>query len=259
MGIIGGIKLTNKVLLVLEFMAIEGLGLFAQKKPLDHKSYIDWPQISDPKISKDGKFVAYVTGSNDEGKSLVIRSTGSEWEKEIPGAYSVRRVDGQFTEDSHFLIFKKAVDSLGILDLQGGSLKYISRIQSYKLPESGDGKWLAYKNQDTDNLVVVLNLETKKAKTYSGIEDYTFSHNGQVLVLQRSQVMDDHKESYSILWVDLTRDRESVIGHGYHATQCVFNGTDNKLALFSQWLIKVTQKPRHSGILHPPEKTRLKL
>ncbi len=132
----------------------------AQKKPLDHESYDRWNSIRSQTISNDGRWVMYVLkpGDPEADSTLKIQSLRSEKVFDV-----VRGFDAKFTNDSRFAVYlikpdsetvKKAKkekkkpedqpkDSLGILDLTGGTRVTVERVRSFALPEEGSGR-LAY-------------------------------------------------------------------------------------------------------------------
>ena len=124
------------------------------KKPLDHDVYDHWKSIQGQAISDDGKWVLYSVAPRQGDGNLQVKNLTSEVSYTIP-----RGTSGQFTEDSHFVVFrikpeyeavKKArrehkkpeeqpKDFLGILDLRSGKLARIERVKSFRLPSEGAG------------------------------------------------------------------------------------------------------------------------
>ena len=131
----------------------------AQKKVIDHSVYDGWESIGEKSISNNGKYVAYAINPQEGDGTLVIQSTDNSYRKIIPRGYNAN-----ITEDNRFIVFKikplfKDVrearirkktppempkDSLGILELGKDSVIRIPSVRSYKLPEDGNGLWLAY-------------------------------------------------------------------------------------------------------------------
>src|SRR5882724_3222461 len=100
--------------------------LRAQKKPIDHSVYGTWPEVSYVKISNDGKYVLYLTGSSKSGTTLSIQATDNSWKKEFPGVQS-----GIITEDSWRMIFAQGRDSIGIQELGKDNFQYIPAAGAY--------------------------------------------------------------------------------------------------------------------------------
>src|SRR6476620_10944316 len=51
------------------------------KRPLTHNDYDSWRSIQGPRISRDGKFLAYTLAPQDGDREVVVRNigTGNEW------------------------------------------------------------------------------------------------------------------------------------------------------------------------------------
>ena len=131
---------------------------FCQKHPLDHSVYDKWESIGERLLSPDGKYLVYTVTPQEGDARLVIRSTKSDYAKEIP-----RGANASITEDSRFVIFhikpffkdsreariKKKTpdqspkDTLAWVELGKDSMTRIPRVKSYKVPEK-EGEWLAY-------------------------------------------------------------------------------------------------------------------
>jgi dipeptidyl aminopeptidase/acylaminoacyl peptidase len=135
------------------------LPVIAQKKPLDHSVYDGWQSLGERAISSNGKFVAYTVNPQEGDGMLVIQAFDNSFKKEIPRGYNVT-----ITEDNRFAIFKirpffkdtrearikkkkpddMPKDSLAIFEFGKDSIIKIARVRTYKTPEKGEGRWLAY-------------------------------------------------------------------------------------------------------------------
>ena len=131
----------------------------AQKKPLDHSVYDGWQSIGERFISNDGKFVVYTIARQEGDGMLVVQASDNSYKKEFPRGYNA-----VITEDSRYVIFrirpffkdtrdariKKKTpnelpkDSLGIVEIRKDSVIKIPRLKSYRVPEKGEGLWVAY-------------------------------------------------------------------------------------------------------------------
>lgn len=132
---------------------------FAQKKPLDHSVYDKWQSVGERSISNNGKYVVYTIAPQEGDGELVIQASDNSYKKIIPRGYGA-----SITEDNRYVIFKikpyfkdtrdsrikkklptdMPKDSLGIIELGKDSIQRIPRVKSFKVPEKGDGLWLAY-------------------------------------------------------------------------------------------------------------------
>src|SRR5215208_6840518 len=100
------------------------IGLYAQKKPLDHSVYDGWQSIGERAISNNGKFVVYTVTPQEGDGMLVIQATDNSIKKKRPD--------------------DMPKDSLAIVEPGKDSIVKIARVRTYKTPQKGDGRWLAY-------------------------------------------------------------------------------------------------------------------
>ncbi|NJB69951.1 dipeptidyl aminopeptidase/acylaminoacyl peptidase [Saonia flava] len=211
------------------FLISLSISAFSQKKILDHADVDLWKTIKNRSISNDGNFVMYSLEKGEKDSHLKIKNAKSNLVFEHE-----RGEKGKFTYHSDFALFtikawKDSVsdmkrrkvkkdrlpkDSLGIYNLNDGSLVKIGNIKSYKVPE----KWsshIAYqleeisakkdttknsdkeiekeekkdkkkkksKKVDKDNgyHLVVRNLLSKKEDTIKFVTDYIFAKEGRQL------------------------------------------------------------------------------
>ena len=131
---------------------------FSQKKPLDHSVYDGWENVGERVLSPDGKFLVYTILPQEGDGRLIIRSTETDYAKEIP-----RGANAEISADSRFVVFhirpyfhalrdariKKKTpdqspkDTLAWVELGRDSVGKIPRVRSFKMPEKAGG-WLAY-------------------------------------------------------------------------------------------------------------------
>src|SRR6516164_4853075 len=66
----------------------------AKKRPMTHNDYDSWRTIQAPRLSRDGRFVAYALTPEDGDGEIVVRNlaTGTEWRYGI-GARQTRTAD----------------------------------------------------------------------------------------------------------------------------------------------------------------------
>jgi dipeptidyl aminopeptidase/acylaminoacyl peptidase len=142
------------------------------RRPLTHADYDSWRSIQGQRISRDGRFLAYVLAPQDGDGEIVARELASGKEYRHPrGAQPVNitpptpGVPGPppqtsapvFTADSRFVIFqiqpskaeteaaKRAKkkpeempkNALGIMNLATGEVTRVEQVKSFKVPEEG--------------------------------------------------------------------------------------------------------------------------
>ncbi|MDH3497327.1 MAG: prolyl oligopeptidase family serine peptidase [Gemmatimonadota bacterium] len=128
------------------------------QRPLDHDAYDRWQTIQQERLSRDGRWLAYVLEPEQGDATLVFRATGDTAEHRVP-----RGREAAFTAAGGFAVFtvrpeyaavrqaKRAKakaddlpkDSLGIVDLATGTVRKVERVVSFSVPERG-GAWVAY-------------------------------------------------------------------------------------------------------------------
>jgi dipeptidyl aminopeptidase/acylaminoacyl peptidase len=280
--------------LLIIFTCIFSISVNAQKKVIDHSVYDGWESVGERSISNNGKFVVYAINPQEGDGTLVVQSTDNSYKKIIPRGYSAN-----FSEDNRFVIFKirpffKDVrearirkktppempkDSLGILELGKDSIFKAPSVRSYKIPEDGNGVWVAFlyeKNSSplskpparpdsvtqisnmmrmADSLsrivdsirnkaneaktkgiaslqapksgsrtpnriaerveegseLVLRNLHTGEEKKYPLVNDYQFSKNGKIFLLETSRKNADTLVSASIIWMDLALGKTDTV------------------------------------------------
>ncbi|MDB5028637.1 MAG: putative acylaminoacyl-peptidase, partial [Candidatus Eremiobacteraeota bacterium] len=128
--------------------------------PLDYKAYDGWSSIRTPKVSDDGKRLAYALTPQDGDPSLVVRDLDSAAERrETRGNAPAFAGDGRFVVFTH-VAPKKDVDAakkakkpekdqpkngLGILDLSGAKpAEIIDSVKSVAVAKNG-GATIAYR------------------------------------------------------------------------------------------------------------------
>ena len=214
------------------------------KKALDHDAYDIWNRIDEEAISHDGAWVLYsMSPENGDAMLHVKQSEGSV-------AYSIPRgVSAAFSADGRHVVAmvkpkKDSVrtakiaknkgdskaddmpkDQLAILNLESGSITYVDRVKSYKLPEEAGG-WVAYhlekpekkdesseateeeqpaeapepeaageekepddskkKDKQEGTPLVLYNLEDGSENTFAAATGYAFSENGAWLAYTAS-------------------------------------------------------------------------
>ena len=130
------------LLIALAFLASSDL--VVAKPALPQGEPEDWPTLdySEMHLSNDGRYLSYSISTVKAGIDLVIQGTQTQWKKDISGAN-----EALFTEDSRRAIYKRSDDSLEILDLEDHSIREIPAVERYKIPQGGDGRWLAYRRK----------------------------------------------------------------------------------------------------------------
>ena len=209
------------------------LQVFAQKKAIAQKPVIDtsvlgkWPSVGGAAISNDGKYVCYTINNQPVGShTLVVQSTEGDWKREFVNASGA-----VFTDDSRKVVFSMTGDSLCLLSLGTNTLESIPHVRSFQLAGKGQGEWLAYQTKDATNELVLTNLATGKEKRFASVDNYLFSHKGNVCAITQHGLDSGH--AYSLLWVDLLKDNKRTIWKGDKVSYFVFDEQGSQLAFMA--------------------------
>lgn len=201
---------------------------FSQTKIIDTAVYGNWEEAGNPKISNDGKYVTYSKGAWKSGYSLVIKAADHSWEKKVPGAF-----DPIFTGDSRYLIFKGRGDSLCLLNLVFNKTAWLTNVNSYKVPKEGNAAFIAYQLNNSQQELVVKDLNTGKEMNYPFVKQYNFNEMGTVLLLESESNRDD-SITHIMQWVNMDNGKENIIWKGAAVGNWVFDGSGDQLAFISK-------------------------
>jgi len=211
---------------------------YSQKKPLNHTVYDSWESVALKQLSNNGQWSAVIIAQQEGNNMLYLNSLTT------PAKISVQRGDAvQFSPDSKYAAFsikpiyaetrlakikkkkpdEMTKDSLGIINLSTASLLKISRVKSFKFPETG-AAILAYQlekaidtskanapsaigtKKDDDRLLadedpgkaktegtelIVKNLITGVEWKFKYVNEYAFSKDGKQLAYSTTAVKKD--------------------------------------------------------------------
>ncbi|MDQ0107497.1 dipeptidyl aminopeptidase/acylaminoacyl peptidase [Chitinophaga terrae (ex Kim and Jung 2007)] len=221
-----------KYILLLVLMFYMQLPIYGQnKRNLDYQSFQNWPYIWSPKISPDGKYVAYSVWSEEKGLVTTIQKTDTSWKMELHNASSP-----YFTSDSRHVLLKFPQDSIGLIKLGQNGCKTIRNANSFKIPENGDGQWLAYYSITTRNLILE-NLSTGKKFTFPNVIDYQFDRDGNRLLIQT--IEKEPLDKYHLSLMNLKdQSKHTIKTTTALSSNFSFDKTGKQLAFLSEHLEK---------------------
>jgi len=205
--------------------------IFAQKSPLNFSTIAGFPEIVSTKISNDGRCVLYVVDKKSFGSSLFVCSSDNAFRKEISGAAGFFW-DAYFSEDSRRVIFLKPGDSLCIMDLQTSMESCIPHCVSFKMPEEGNGEWLAYRLNNKE--LVLYNFFSNKKRQYPEVDGYTFSNTGKTLLIKNTYHLDGDITS-TLQLVNLSNGKAASIWRGRGVDGIVFDQSETQLAFTAEY------------------------
>lgn len=218
----------RRIALVILFLAVGKLSLEAQKKLIDHTTFLSWPRIQAQAISNDGRYVIYSKNSPNKETDLIIQATDRSWEKEFLGGSTAI-----FTSDSRRVILKIPGDSMMILRLGTDSARCFSRISGFAVV--GEGRAIAYlKKADTAKALVFLDPATGEERQYLGINYYLFSNSGRVLLTTVNSSDEEGVQKQNIRWLNRRNDKLTTICRQCRASHFLFNEDGTKLVFLDK-------------------------
>jgi hypothetical protein len=199
-----------------------------QNLPLDFNAIENWPRITYMQISNNGKFVSYIVIRN-EVLNLVISSTENYFKKDFSSTDSYLK-NGKFSEDSRYFIFRKAKDTICILDLEDNKEIYLPQVMSFKISNNDNINWLAY--QKADNTLLLTNLNTGKKQQFLNVADYVFNKKGNTLLLKMEPNI-SQSNTCELQWIDLSTNKVFKIWHGENPFSFVFDQSGLQVAFIA--------------------------
>jgi dipeptidyl aminopeptidase/acylaminoacyl peptidase len=194
----------------------------SQKLPVDFKAMENWAGVLDPDISNDGKFVLYtIRNIPIGGHTLKVVSTTDRRQYNIEMAGFAN-----FTPDSKKVIFQRN-DSLGLLDLDAGTIRFIRSVSIYRLNSGNYQSIIAYHIKETADQVVLVNLSGKYQFSFSNAIDFVFSPDGKNIYLKIS--VGDSSENKELKMVDVETGKSKVLWSGTDYGNIVFGKVNGQL------------------------------
>lgn len=174
--------------------------LFAQKRKLEPTDYGQWQSISTTRLSADGKWFAYRVNLENGNEWLTIKKIGSDSTDKHTFSHAE---EPTFTKNSRWAAF-----------LIGTSQQELKELKKEK------------KNFHFD--MGLMDLQTARVDTFKDVQHFTFSNDGQFLVMQKYPQNGPHHPGTDLVLRNLTKGTNQLIGN---VTEYAFNKTGNQLAV----------------------------
>jgi len=195
------------------------------KPPLDTSVFDKWPSVEKAAISNDGNYILYVISKQPVGaNTLVLKTINGSWENEIIGAGAAK-----FTDDSRKAVFSKPKDSFCIIELGSGATECMSHVRDCRLFGQGASEKLACQLNSQAKELLILDLPSRKRRSYTDVSEYLISTDGNSLVL-KMESKSDTVVSQSLRWLDLSEGNSKVIWEGIRADNLVLDADGRQLA-----------------------------
>jgi len=212
-----------KISLIITVLAFAYVHAFAQKSVIDTSVYGKWASVGGIQFSNNGQYLSYeINGQPLKGSTTVVKATTGNWEKEFTNVHH-----GSFSEDSRQFIYKTGKDSLCLLTLGSGELKYITHIKTWQMAENSP--WLHYRLDTPKNQMVTYNTVTGQQRSFDNTINYQFFSAGLAILFRQ----DKTDQQVTMLWADLSKDETRTIWQGESPGDLVFNIDGTKLIFSS--------------------------
>jgi hypothetical protein len=161
----------------------------AQKKKIDNHSYKSWVSLSDlsfnnsSEVSNDGRFVLYKYTAEDKGETFVIQSIKGQFWKAYDNAKKA-----VFTQDSKNVVILNNHDSLFFDPLDGGSRESHGEIESFEISSEKEDQYVAYLEKGQSRKLTVVNLSSRRKRTFTHVKEYKFNVNGELFVKEETGI-----------------------------------------------------------------------
>lgn len=199
------------------------------KRIVDTNAFNNWPEVFGGAISNDGKYVLYITQSKSTYNfrptvaetSTIIQSVDRKWKCELKNITNVK-----FSDNSQTAVFINGKGSLYLMKLRGGEFKVSENVKSYQLVSCKNNEWLVF---DTDNELVIRDMQTGTEQKFENVLSYRFSPNGQHLILNTYA---EEKGESKLEWIALKSVKRFTIWSAKDAKpgQILFDNSGKRLA-----------------------------
>lgn len=208
--------LTGRSLLCLTLL-FQFLAISAQKRPIDNYTWKKWETLQQYNISNNGKYVWYSTNIPADGPRLIFTTADARYKRSFPGVYQAA-----FTPDSRYMIFVSP-EGTGIFHTQSHTLQYLPGMNTFQLPEAGDGKWLLASNGQR---CVLYNLQTgHTVKVYTQAKQTLFNAQGTLLAIRSDSMLQCR---------DLLKGDSTILFTGNVDSHITFNHAGDGLAFIRE-------------------------
>jgi dienelactone hydrolase len=219
----------RRSVILLFFIVLIPIVCLSQKKAITHEAYETWTKIFNQQISNNGKFVTYISSTPKYGATLIMQSTDTLWKLSMPVAGNV-----EITKNSQLIIFVMPGDSLAIIEAGTNKMKFIQNVSSCKFPKNGVTKWIVYQLRN-ENTVVLLDLFSGRKKTYHGVGDFSFSDNGNVLLLETILPGKVSNSGFFLKAISLSSNKEWTFWQGCAKPEfVVFDKNEHQLCFITK-------------------------
>jgi dipeptidyl aminopeptidase/acylaminoacyl peptidase len=221
-----------RTLLLTAFYLLESFHSSAQIRVIDSSAIFNWPKISSECISNNGQYVAYKLAINKHLPILVLQHVDGSRNVEIPGVLG----NPEFSENSQWLIFRHSQDSIGVMNMLNDSLEYVEAAGDYSISID---QWIAIRTANSENGLLLFNLNTNKKTYYTNVRTYIFSNSGRVIVLQKERNNDTLRKD-TVIWHNLQNGEDTNISRVVASDGFVFDPSGTKLSFYSSMQLEHT-------------------
>ncbi len=256
-------------------------GLAAQGRPLDHDAYDEWRTIEAEALSPDGDWLRYELVPRVGDGTLHVHSAAGRAEHVVD-----RGDDAAFTPGGGWVVFLirpqhdsvraarleerspsgMPKDSLGLLELSGGTVERIPAVKSFAVPDEGAAR-VAYLleppplEEDEEaprgarNTLVIRDLEADAEHRFENVTGYLFSDDGSRLAYTRS-APDSALDGVYLVDTATGEARTVLTGPGSYG-DLAFSEDGERLAFLTDRDDRAAETPTHALYVSEGEAARL--
>nr|WP_199080064.1 hypothetical protein [Pedobacter sp. ASV19] len=208
---------------------------FGQKKVIGPDTDQTWPSLTPPSLSHDGKYVVYSVNDSPKGSwKVILQSTNGLWKKDFKEiGYN------DIADDSKYFFYTTGKDTLVRLTLGTNQVKYDYGISSWTLKKYKGSQWICYFKAGNPKTLLLKNIGTDQQLSYSNVDTYEFSEDGNTLLLWKNREGDSDLKS--LYWVDVKSGKEEEIWTGKNSEGLLLD-TRHQQVVFRQgdsiWLYR---------------------
>lgn len=201
------------------------------QRPLTHADYDAWRSIQSERLSRDGKWVAYVLMEQAGSSKLVLRSTSTSVEYRADVGVWPRSDSAPvlaFTYDSRFLLAQTrptapkngestSPNGLILVEASTGAVTRVDAAVGLQVPEQGSG-WIAFRRlAGAASAVVLRSLVDGSERQFADVSEFSLAKDARTLVYTVSSKDEAHNGVFAVETDSQGSPQELLAGAGKYS------------------------------------------
>ncbi|MBO9633402.1 MAG: prolyl oligopeptidase family serine peptidase [Chitinophagaceae bacterium] len=214
------------ILLIGNFLLLATNTMAQSKKSIDFTAIDQWPLLSRPNITADGKYAGFLVENGTAGNmELLLSAIDGSWTKKIV-VRDPHYIGMSFTNDSKFAVFQTG-DSIGILELGTNSYKFIPEVDRFEQVTPGL-PYIVYATKGDPELTVFYDPATERQLLSRPMGSRILSPDNTILAYT---IPNGTKQQ--LHWYDLTHNKDNVIASAWQISNLKFDKEGKQLAFIA--------------------------